>query len=796
MRKLWVLAVSVAVFLFSVAGLMRLHFETDILQVLPQKIPAVRALQDFSKHFSEERQVIVLLESVGEDAELTVDDAEDLAVFLREQSPDSEVNYRSSFEAHPELFARSVALLWSYAPPEDVAVLQTRFADDATLDAHLKKVKFDLQNSFDQQASMTQAYDPLGFLKHPALESMMESEMSFSSDNGKMRMLMIRHKKESDLGYKADAVWVSEIRSQIDRWLKRMEGEGLRYRYQLTGGPVFNAEIGSGMERDMKGTMSVTLLLIAGLFLLMQRDFKQLLLIVGLLGVTFLLTLGVAGWLIGSLNLVSVGFAAILLGLVIDYAVVIARESRDVSSEKNQVSGLRQMVAPSIGWAAASTAVVFGVLMMSTFTGVQQLGALVTIGLLSGAAVMLLVTPWYFERFPVAPATRGMTPVFLPSRASFFLPVGVVLISVAVFFWKGGPKVSFDLKMVEPESSEAAQAFESIQNEFAAWSNQNVMLLVSLDSLEGLGKLARSGRVEINQLQRNGVIRSAQWPCELIPSTERFVRNREVLEKWSNSSEKLLERVRLAGFSESGLALDRGVLEAMARLPKSEEALAQMVADDELLGAFFDREVKMKGESRYFFAGRMLMADEVTGDTLKELDGLKRWNVHATGWAILQPILLPHVKQDFYGIFIPAACVLLGMLMVVFRRWKDALISVSVLLTSLVGINAFVVVSGLQWNFLSGMAIPLIVGAGLDYSIHLIFALRRLDGDWREVWNGVGKAIAFCGASTAIGFSSLIFSSNQMLQSMGALCSVGVLLTMVLSLLVIPGLWKWSQVKK
>jgi len=787
---MWI--VTVAVLLFSVTGLMRLHFETDILEVLPKDISAVHSLQDFSKHFSEERQVIVLLEAVGEGAELEVEDAEDLAVFLRHQWPASEVDYRSSLEERPELFAESVALLWSYAPPEDVAVLEKRLGAADELETHLEKVKLELQNSFDQQASMTQAYDPLGFLAHPVLQQMMESEMSFSSDDGRMRMLMIRHREESDLGYKADAAWVVEIRKQMDRWVEQMAVEGVEYRYQLTGGPVFNAEIGSGMELDMKGTMTLTSLLIAGLFLLMQRDVKQLLLIGGLLALTFLVTLGAAGWLIGSLNLVSVGFSAILLGLVIDYAVVIARESRHVFVEAGS-GALRKMVAPSIGWAAASTALVFGVLMMSTFTGVQQLGALVTIGLLSGAGVILVVTPWYFERFPMGPVTRGMTPVFLSSRFSLLLPVVMVAISVLVFVGVSVPKVSFDLKMVEPEDSEAARAFEMIQYEFEAWSERNVMLLASADSLETLSLHAGAASVEMEGYRQLAVVESVQWPVAVIPSVARYTENREVLKKWAQEKNNLLGCVRLSGFSESGLALDRGVLEAIGRLPDEGKNLARRVADDALLGVFFDRDVTMKSGVTYFFAGRMLMAEKVTPETLKQIDGLKQWNVHATGWSILQAVLLPHVKKDFYMIFIPVACVLLLALMLVFRRWRDALISLSVLLTSLFAINALVVVTGQRWNFLSGMAIPLVVGAGIDYSIHLIFALRRFEGDWREVWNGVGKAIAFCGASTAIGFSSLMFASNKMLQSMGMLCSAGVLLTMLLSLLVIPGLWKWAH---
>ena len=105
-------------------------------------------------------------------------------------------------------------------------------------------------------------------------------------------------------------------------------------------------------------------------------------------------------------------------------------------------------------------------------------------------------------------------------------------------------------------------------------------------------------------------------------------------------------------------------------------------------------------------------------------------------------------------------------------------------------VNSYVALTGSSWNFLSGMAIPLIVGTGIDYSIHLIFALRRSGGNFAKVWNGVGKAICFCGLSTAIGFGSLLFASNEMLRSMGLLCSLGVLLTTFLSVLVVPGLWK------
>jgi predicted RND superfamily exporter protein len=151
------------------------------------------------------------------------------------------------------------------------------------------------------------------------------------------------------------------------------------------------------------------------------------------------------------------------------------------------------------------------------------------------------------------------------------------------------------------------------------------------------------------------------------------------------------------------------------------------------------------------------------------------------------------VKKDIYFLFIPTTLVLLGALIVVFRSWKDALLTAGILIVALILINAFVVVSGRRWNFLSSMAIPLIVGTGIDYSIHLIFALRRSGGDLTKVWNGVGKAICFCGLSTVVGFGSLALASNQMLQTMGVLCGAGVFLTMTLSVLVVPGLWNFCH---
>ena len=542
---------------------------------------------------------------------------------------------------------------------------------------------------------------------------------------------------------------------------------------------MYNAEIGAGMEKDMSGTITITSILVGLLFLIVQRHPGQLAMISLLLGLSFLITLGIGGWVFGTLNLVSVGFAAILLGLVIDYAVVIARES---ISGFTSSGALRNELAPGILWAALSTAIVFGLLTLSTFNGVRQLGGLIVIGLATGAGVMLIFTPMFLGKFPSKPARSLLASPFVGRLAARWIIASGVLFAAAVFTVKGEPDVSFSFSMVQPTTSEAAATFEKIQKKFPAWSDKNLQIIAVGDDWERLKIAAREAEARLDALKNKGIIARYQWPLALIPSRENSESNSEPLARIAGERERIIATVSANGFSETGTALDSTVLESLSE-PHESGGIAELA----------EHSLGVSEDGRRFLSGSLLVNEEVTEENISRLSSLSSDDFQVTSWAVIQADLLPSVRRDFQVIFIPATVVLLLTLVVVFRSVRDAAVSIAVLLTSLALVNAFVVVTGQTWNFLSGMAIPLIVGTGIDYSIHLIFSLRRNNGDFNEVWNGVGKAICFCGLSTAIGFGSLLFASNEMLRSMGMLCSLGVLLTTALSVFVIPGLWQRTR---
>jgi len=88
------------------------------------------------------------------------------------------------------------------------------------------------------------------------------------------------------------------------------------------------------------------------------------------------------------------------------------------------------------------------------------------------------------------------------------------------------------------------------------------------------------------------------------------------------------------------------------------------------------------------------------------------------------------------------------------------------------------------------MALPLLLGAGVDYSIHMQLALRRHGGNIAETRAGVGRALFLCAGTTVAGFGSNIWSSNGGLVSLGQVCAAGIAFAYLTSAYLLPVWWK------
>jgi predicted RND superfamily exporter protein len=174
-------------------------------------------------------------------------------------------------------------------------------------------------------------------------------------------------------------------------------------------------------------------------------------------------------------------------------------------------------------------------------------------------------------------------------------------------------------------------------------------------------------------------------------------------------------------------------------------------------------------------------------ETFRAITGDGIW---LSGWDLFKPAIAKLVKEDMTRMLIPMFILLVGMMFLIFRRVADVGLALFAMLLSTLLLLAIMSLTGLKWNFVNLMATPLLLGTGIDYAIHVTLSLRRTGGNFKELWQGTGKALLFCGASNVIGFGSLIFSSSDALVSLGTVAVIGILLSMGISIFLLPG---WSE---
>ncbi|MEO5803785.1 MAG: MMPL family transporter, partial [Verrucomicrobiota bacterium] len=169
---------------------------------------------------------------------------------------------------------------------------------------------------------------------------------------------------------------------------------------------------------------------------------------------------------------------------------------------------------------------------------------------------------------------------------------------------------------------------------------------------------------------------------------------------------------------------------------------------------------------------------------------LEREGIILSGWTLIGTAMFDLVEEDFPRVLLPMFALLTFSLWLAFRRVSEVLLSMATLIFTGVVLLLVMSLAHWSWNLLNLMAVPLLLGAGVDYSIHMQLALRRHGGNIREVRRSIGRALWLCGGTTITGFGSLAFSNNAGLASLGKVCSAGVAISMLTSIYLLPIWWR------
>lgn len=769
-----------AIAAFSV---LNVKFSASLYEMLPRDLPEVQGMDRLNRFFSRDGQLIVTVKA--DEAYLADEATAALSEYLEENTElVSDVFRELSLTELVTEGGGLLAWLWLNSPPDELEKFLTRLSPESS-PAKIAEAMESIQSGFFDQKSIVTSYDPLGFSKIG--DSLGGGPDPMTSVDGTFQIMYVEGNGVDFSDYREAAKWLKQLKVVVENW-EREWPNGSNVEIGLTGTPAFMAEVGAEMERDMTVSVVATMLLISLLFWIMHRQTRPLSWLVTAMLAILAITLNLGGLIFGDLSVMSAGFAAILMGLAVDYGIVLYREAMD---GKGDVKELRRSVGPGILWAAATTAVVFLSLNLSSLPGLAEMGNLVAMGVAVGALTML-----YF----FAPVAVGFNRLLVPeTKRSFELTglgftrkwsgitaIGVPLLALVSILVVEMPGLEANFHPFRIRESPSMKSWEKLQSELRGRENA-VPTVITGESLPDLIANAESAKARIASATEAGLVKDSILPLAFLPNPKRQTENAAKIKAILSGRDRLLSEIGEAGFSEDGAALTANVFDAWQGY-LDQESSANYATPTEKLAVWSIERLFSEKDATYAALGTVKPTNPRDREWVAAIcdDDTVVASLGSLGTALNE-----RIKVDLLRVFLPMMGLLVIMLAAVFRSWRDLVLSVFCLVFSAAILVLLTVWTPLSWNSFNVCGLPLLFGTGLDFSIHMVFALRRCAGDVAVARHGIGKALLFCGTSSAIGFGSLATASAYGLASLGIVCATGILVNMVVAVWLLPRWYRW-----
>lgn len=155
---------------------------------------------------------------------------------------------------------------------------------------------------------------------------------------------------------------------------------------------------------------------------------------------------------------------------------------------------------------------------------------------------------------------------------------------------------------------------------------------------------------------------------------------------------------------------------------------------------------------------------------------------------------IDEAANESLGLLFPlAAIAIVLILLMVYRDFLDMVVGLVALVIAITWIYGFGTALGYSFNPMTTVVPILIMGLGIDYSIHLVLRYREERANGESVEGGVtntvvsvGEALALATITTTIAFLSNLNSPLQPIMEFGILCAVGIVSSFIVMMLLIP----------
>jgi hopanoid biosynthesis associated RND transporter like protein HpnN len=619
----------------------------------------------------------------------------------------------------------------------------------------------------------------------------------------------------------------------------------------LTGLPVLETDEMAQSDVDSGRASWLALLGVAVLYFVVYRGFRYPLLTVASLVVGTVWALGWATLTVGHLNILSATFAVMLIGMGDYGVLWVARYDEGRKAGKSIAEAMRhtaEHAGPSILTAAVTTALAFFATMLADFKAVAELGWIAGWGVLFCAASCLTLMPATLvivdrirERragasgdrkqetgnearatipFPTVPCSLAPD-AWLPGlagRPRLVLAVGLLLL-VGCGAFAGRLSYDHNLLNLQPRDLESVAWEHKLIDRAAGmtWDamsvartrEEAVALRAKYEALPEVGRVIEvASLVPPDQDVKVPAVRAIHDRLKTLPPADQLPPPRASA---PDRARDLAAQVRQHAGSDTGLsAAMADLLGALAAAPPGEVA-ARLAAFDRRLAADLAADLnRLKAVSRpepitpadlpadlrqrYVGANGEFLVRAFARDSLWDYPALQRFTAvaetadpEATGKAFRTREGLRQMKVGFEwaGAYALAAIVL--VLLLDLRRVKDLLLVLFPLGVGVVLTLGVMGLCGVALNPANMIALPLIVGVGVDNGVHVLHDYRdRRGGRAYRLGSATGRGVLVAALTTVLGFGTLMTSRHQGMASLGLALTLGVTFCMVAALVWLP----------
>ena len=808
---------AAVVAVLAVAGALQIHFDPDLLNLIPQNN---REVNEFRKVLRDlgtlDNQVVILELPKGVDVNTYDPLIESIAEGYRKNPRIEDVQYRIP---NPLDFVEIIlprALL--FLTPQQLGLVEQKLSDEG-IRASVQRNATLLQTPQSFALKQLIRYDPFN-LAPIFLEKFTSASGGFRIDASSGYFLSADHSMLLILAKPKRPAQDVPFGKQLLADGALIEAHALS-EFQKTAPPgtqlplivhTGGYQIAAGDADLIRGDIVINVLGtffgVLGLFLYAFRRPAAIAYGALPMALALALTFGVAGVAYGTLSSASAGFAALLAGLGIDFITVlygryVDERNRGATMAHGMIMAIRKTL-PGVAVAAITTSATFYAFLATDFRGMSQLGMLTGTGILFFLACTALLLPALIVLSERRDESKRAPKLYLHSFGSHHLieaslqrPKMTIWIWVlftalcAVFSMR--LRFSDNIQDLRAKGNEGVINQEKVTKKFGQ-SFEFMMYVIESKSLDDV--ITRTHRLtsELQPLVKDKTIASFQSIASFVPPRDQqLVVMRELeagrADRYNFARIDATFRKALADNGFRAEAYDQYMTMFAQTVAPKEPITIDTLHDPDLL-ALTSRFVKRTKDGWMSVTYLYPTGGKWPRSVPPKLRAIsdRHPDEILTGINLVSGTLRRIVRADATRSTIIGLIAVIVIMFIAFRRLDMAALTFVPFLVGVVAMFGLMAIIGLEFNFMNIFVGLMILGCGTDYAVYILQRYNESPAEFGPAARETGKAVVMAALTTIVGYGSFAFSHYPGLRSIGYASFFGIFFSGLAAITLLPAI--------